>query len=149
MYSKFVTVAPRDWEVPLRIALQDDKSYDVNAMFSPRQVGQKTAWLAMKKNLRALPSALTLPARMACYPANLLRWLVLMTLHLVSLVLLPFFAVFGYSMKAYCLITPDEEQKLQVYQRELKQVYAQLAHIDDPDEYQRRLRDEIQRIKPL
>jgi|GEM_PF-1431045 len=133
----------------MRIALQNDKSYDISAMFQPKQVGQKTAWLLFRQNLSALPKALSLPTRMSCTPVNIVKWLLLLSLHLVSLLSLPFLACLGYSMKAYSFFTPDEAQRMQSYQRELKQVYAQLAHIEDPDEYQRRLREEIRRIKPF
>jgi hypothetical protein len=62
--------------------------------------------------------------------------------------MLPLLSLFGYSMKAYTLFTREDQEKMEQYREDLRLVYKKLADISDQEEYQRKLSEEIAKIKP-
>ena len=133
----------------MRIRLDNSKDYDLNAMFTPCKVGQKKAWEALRKNYSVWSNALLLPLNTKVTIPGLAKWLVVLTLHSISLLLLPLLLLFGISMKAYTIFLSEDVQKMTQYKADLQRIYAELSHIEDQDEYKTRLQEEIQKVKPF
>jgi len=133
----------------MRIRLDNGKDYDINAMFTLSKVGQAKAWEALRKNYSAWSNALTLPLSTKASAIGLLKWLVVLILHTLSLLTLPFLFIVGWSMKSYTLFLNEDAEKMQQYKADLKRIYAELSHIKGQDEYQKRLKEEICKIKPF
>lgn len=133
----------------MRLRLDDGKSYDLLALFQPRRVGMATAWRSFRANLSAWPRGLAIPFTAARRTLRgTLSWLLFMPLHTLSLMLLPLLVPLGLSFRAYSYFTPAEAAQLQDYRAALQTARARLRHIEDPEEYKRRLSEEIKRIKP-
>lgn len=133
----------------MRVRLDNGKSYDLLAMFTPRFVGYKPAYEALRLNFSSWPNALTLPLNHKTSLFGLLKWLVVIFTHSLSLLLLPVLLCIGTSMKSYSLFLSDDAKKMQQYKADLSRIYAELAHIEDKDEYQQRLKEEIAKVKPF
>lgn len=132
----------------MRLQLDNGKSYDVNAMLTPKRVGRANAWLAFRSNLSSWSTGLKIPLHCNATAKGCLNWLVVFGLHSLTLLFLPILWLFGYSLKAYTFFTRDDADKLDEYKRQLQDVYRRLSDIEDGDEYQRRLEEEIAKIKP-
>lgn len=133
----------------MRIRLDNGKDYDINAMFTLVMVGHKKAWEALRKNYSTWRNALMLPLTTKNTILGLFKWFIVLNLHTISLLILPFILIFGGSMKAYTLFLSDDVKKMQQYKLDLQGVYADLKDIEDQEEYKRRLKEEIARIKPF
>ena len=133
----------------MRIRLDNGKDYDINAMFIPSRVGYKKSWEALRKNYSTWRNALMLPLTTKVTALGLLKWLIVLSLHSISLLTLPFALLFGCSMKAYTLFLSDDVKKMQQYKLDLQGIYAELKGIEDQDEYKRRLKEEIAKVKPF
>ena len=133
----------------MRVRLDNGKDYDINAMFTLTKVGQAKAWEAMRKNYSAWSNALTLPLSNKVTAIGLLKWLMVLILHTLSLVTLPFLFIAGWSMKSYTLFLNEDAGKMTQYKADLQRIYAELDHIKDQDEYQKRLKAEIAKVKPF
>ncbi len=131
------------------ITLDDGKRYDLLAMFIPRYVGYKLAYEALKLHYSTWKNAATLPFRVKPSFVGTVKWLLTLILHTVSLLLLPFLFVFACSMKAYTHFLSREQAHMAQYKADLTRIYAELSSIEDSDEYQRRLREEIAKVKPF
>ncbi len=133
----------------LRLTLDDGVSYDLAAMFTPRRVGVAAAWAALRANLSAWPKGLRIPftARRVTSKGTF-AWLLVMLTFTLSLALLPFLAICGWSTRACALHTTEDATRLRTYQWQVKGAMERLRDIDDPEEYRRRLTAEIARIKP-
>ena len=132
----------------MRVTLDNHKSYDIAAMFTPLKVGRNEAWAAFRNNLSALPNGLRIPFHNRATLRGTFSWLVVLGLHLLSLPLLPLISLFGYSMKAYCFFTRENADQMARYREDLKKTYAKLSAIEDSEEYMRRLKEEIDKVKP-
>ncbi|MCP5207337.1 MAG: hypothetical protein H7A01_09070 [Hahellaceae bacterium] len=133
----------------MRLQLDNGKSYELNAMFKPAKVGQAEAWGTFRNNLAAWPKGLIIPFEATKRTLRgLVNWLIVFTLHSFSLLMLPLLSLFGYSMKAYTLFTREDQEKMEQYREDLRLVYKKLADISDQEEYQRKLSEEIAKIKP-
>jgi len=133
----------------MRVRLDNGKDYDINAMFTLSKVGQAKAWEAMRKNYSAWSNALTLPLSTKVTAPGLLKWLIVLILHTLSLATLPFLFIVGLSMKSYTLFLNEDAKKMQQYKADLQRIYAELSHIKDQEEYQKRLKEEIAKVKPF
>jgi hypothetical protein len=133
----------------MRVQLDDGKSYDLLAMFTPRWVGYKNAYEALRGNYSAWKNALTLPLRNKSTLAGILKWIPVLILHSLSLLLLLPLFLFGVSMKAYTLFLSGDQEKMAQYKADLKKIYRELEHIKDPAEYKSRLKEEIAKVKPF
>ena len=133
----------------MRMRLDNGKDYDINAMFTLSKVGQAKAWEALRKHYSTWRNALSLPFKSKVTTIGLLKWLLVLTLHSVSLLTLPLLFIVGYSMKSYTIFLSDDAQKMQQYKADLQGIYAELKGIEDKDEYQRRLKEEIKKVKPF
>lgn len=133
----------------MRIRLDNRKDYDINAMFTLSKVGYKKAWEALRKNYSAWHKALTLPLNTKITTSGIFKWCFVFILHSVSLLLLPFLFVVGYSMKSYTIFLNEDADKMQQYKADLQRIYAELSGIKDQDEYQKRLKEEIKKVKPF
>ncbi len=132
----------------VRMRLDNGKKYDINAMFTPRKVGWANAWGAFRSNLAAWPKGLVIPFEYQITLKGAFNWLIVFSAHTLTMLILPLLCVFGYSMRAYSIFTKDDTVKLKHYRDELKQVYEALSYIDDQEEYKKRLKEEIAKIKP-
>jgi len=133
----------------MRVRLDNDKDYDINAMFTLSKVGQAKAWEAMRKHYSTWSNALTLPLKTQVTALGLLKWLVVFLLHTLSLLTLPFLFIGGWSMKSYTIFLNEDAKKMTQYKADLQRIYAELSHINDKDEYQKRLKEEIAKVKPF
>jgi hypothetical protein len=133
----------------MRVRLDNGKDYDINAMFTLSKVGQAKAWEALRKNYAAWINALILPLKAHTTAAGLLKWLLVLSLHTLSLLTLPFLFIVGFSMKAYTIFLNEDAKKMQQYKADLQEIYTKLSGINDKDEYQQRLKAEIEKIKPF
>lgn len=133
----------------MRVRLDNGKDYDINAMFTLTRVGYAKAWEAMRKHYSTWRNALTLPLKSQTTVSGLMKWIFVFTLHSLSLLTLPILFFIGFSMKAYTLFLNEDAQKMAQYKADLKRIYAELASITDKDEYQKRLHEEIARVKPF
>mgnify|MGYP000615506479 FL=1 len=133
----------------MRVRLDNGKDYDINAMFTLSKVGQAKAWEAMRKNYSAWSNALTLPLSTKVTAEGLLKWLIVLILHTLSLATLPFLFIVGLSMKSYTLFLNEDANKMQQYKADLQRIYAELSHIKNQEEYQKRLKEEIAKVKPF
>lgn len=133
----------------MRLTLDNGKTYDIAAMFKPTKIGRGEAWGIFRGNLSAWPKGLMIPVESKTTLAGLLKWLLVFPLHTLSLLLLPFLWVLGYSTHAYAFFTKADAEKLKDYRSNLKKVYQDLSGIEDQDEYKRRLKEEIAKIKPF
>lgn len=134
----------------LKLRLDDGCQYDPVAMFRPVRVSRPEAWRAFRANLGGWRKGLLIPwTAPRITLAGTANWLIVMLANTLSLVLLPVLAVFGLSMKAYQVFRADDQARLLQYRQDLKAVYERLKSVDDPDEYRRRLEEEIARIKPF
>jgi hypothetical protein len=133
----------------MRVRLDNGKDYDINAMFTFSHVGHAKAWEALRKNYSAWGNALALPFSTKISTLGLLKWLIVFALHTLSLMTLPFLFIVGLSMKSYTLFLNEDANKMQQYKADLKRIYAELDHIKDKDEYQKRLKEEIANVKPF
>ncbi len=133
----------------MRLTLDNRKSYDIWAMFRPKRLNRAEAWGNFRANLRAWPNALKIPFQYRITMKGLLNWVVVFFCFNLSLLLLPLLCCFGYSTKAYAFFTRSDADKLKRYKDDLKRIYAELSSIEDKDEYQRRLKAEIARVKPF
>ena len=132
----------------LRIKLDDGKSYDVFAMYTPHIVGFKKSYEALRANYSAWKNAVSLPLRTKSTVLGLVKWLLVFTLHSLSLLLLLPLLFIGVSMKAYTLFLSDDQEKMAQYKADLNKIYSDLEHIKDPLEYKTRLAEEIAKVKP-
>lgn len=132
----------------MRIQLDNGKTYDINAMFRPAKVGRANAWASFRSNLSAWPKGLMIPFESKNTISGFFSWAILFLLHTLSLLMLPLFCAFGYSTRAYSLFTKDDAAKLKDYRYNLQQLYEKLSDIDDQEEYKKRLKEEIAKIKP-
>ncbi|MFT7185138.1 MAG: hypothetical protein ACI84K_000511 [Pseudohongiellaceae bacterium] len=133
----------------MRVRLDNGKDYDINAMFTLSQVGQAKAWEAMRKHYSTWSNALTLPLKTQATTAGLLKWLLVLILHSLSLLTLPFLFIVGCSMKSYTVFLNEDAKKMTQYKADLQRIYAELNPIKDKDEYQKRLKEEIAKVKPF
>lgn len=133
----------------MRFRLDNGKSYDLLAMYIPHYVGHQLAYEAMRMHFAAWKNAATLPLRSPPTLAGLIKWLIVLILHSLSLMFLPPLLILGVSMKAYTVFLSDKKQKMSQYQSDLKRIYAELADVEDPIEYQKRLKEEIAKVKPF
>ena len=133
----------------MRIRLDNGKSYDLPAMFIPKVVGFKSAYEALRLNYSSWPNALSIPLRHKTSLSGLIKWLIVIVLHSISLLTLPLLLCLGASMKSYTLFLSKDAQKMQQYKADLSRIYAKLASIEDKDEYQLRLKEEIAKVKPF
>lgn len=133
----------------MRVQLDDGKSYDLLAMFTPRWVGYKNAYEALRGNYSAWKNAFTLPLRNESTTSGILKWVPVLILHSVSLLLLLPLFLFGASMKAYTLFLSGDQEKMTQYKADLQKIYRDLEHIKDPAEYKIRLKEEIAKVKPF
>jgi hypothetical protein len=133
----------------MRVRLDNGKDYDLLAMFTPSWVGHKKAMEALRKNYSVWINALTLPLNTKVTFLGLLKWLLVLTLHSISLLLLPFIFIFGCSMKAYTIFLSDDVKRMQQYKADLQKIYHDLQDIEDQDEYKKRLKEEIAKVKPF
>lgn len=133
----------------MRVRLDNGKDYDITAMFTLSKVGQAKAWEAMRKHYSSWSNALTLPLKTQVTALGLLKWLIVLTLHSLSLLTLPFLFIGGWSMRSYTIFLNEDAKKMTQYKVDLQRIYAQLDHIKDQDEYQKRLKEEITKIKPF
>lgn len=132
----------------MRVKLDNGKTYDIAAMFKPTKVNRSEAWGFFRGNLSAWPKGLMIPVESKTTLAGLFKWLLVFPLHTVSLLLLPILWLFGYSTYAYAFFTKDDAEKLKDYRMNLQKVYEDLSDIEDQDEFKRRLKEEIAKIKP-
>ena len=133
----------------MRVRLDNGKDYDINAMFTLSHVGHAKAWEALRKHYATWKNALTLPFSNKVTAIGLLKWLIVLILHSFSLLTLPFLFLMGFSMKSYTIFLNDDAKKMTQYKADLKRIYAELSDIEDKDEYQKRLKEEIAKIKPF
>lgn len=133
----------------MRLTLDNHKSYDLLAMYSPVKLERGEAWATFRANLRAWPNAWLIPFKHKVTLIGLFNWLLILIAHTLSLFLLPLLCVFGYSTKAYAFFTQADNARLHQYKHDLKQIYAKLSGIKDIDEYRYRLKEEISKIKPF
>jgi hypothetical protein len=133
----------------VRLTLDNRKSYDIAAMFRPKKLNRAEAWGNFRANLRAWPNALTLPFRYRVTLKGMFSWIAVFICFNLSLLLLPLLCCFGYSTHAYAFFTRSDADKLKQYKQDLQRIYMELSTIEDKDEYQRRLKEEIARIKPF
>lgn len=133
----------------MRIRLDNGKDYDLSAMFTPAWVGHKKALEALRKNYSVWINAFTLPLNTKVTLLGLMKWLLVLLLHSLSLLLLPGLWLFGFSMKAYTLFLSEDVKKMTQYKADLQNIYAALQEIEDPEEYKRRMEEEIAKIKPF
>lgn len=132
----------------LRIKLDDGKSYDLLAMYTPRRVGFKKSYEALRSNYAAWKNAASLPFRTNSKLSGVLKWFFVLVLHSISLILLLPLLLVGVSMKAYTLFLSDDQDKMAQYKADLQKIYSELEHIKDPVEYKTRLAEEIAKVKP-
>lgn len=133
----------------MRVTLDNQKSYDLFAMFKPVKLKRSEAWLNFRSNLRAWPNALKIPFQKKVSIKGFLSWLLVLIFHSISLCLLPVLCCFGYSTYAYSFFTQSDNEKMLKYKQDLKRIYAELSVIEDKDEYQIRLKEEIAKVKPF
>lgn len=133
----------------MRLTLDNQKSYDIAAMFRPVKLNRAEAWGNFRANLRAWPNALKLPLQYKTTLKGLLSWICVFSCFNLSLLLLPVLCCFGYSTKAYAFFTRSDAEKLKKYKQDLQRIYAELSPIEDKDEYQRRLKEEIAKVNPF
>lgn len=133
----------------MRLKLDNGKIYDIYAMFKPTKVDRGEAWGYFRSNLSAWPKGLMIPVESKTTISGLLKWMVVFSLHTLSLLLLLPFWIFGYSTYAYSFFTKADAAKLEDYRSSLKNVYEDLSEIEDQEEYKRRLKEEIAKIKPF
>jgi hypothetical protein len=131
----------------MRLILPNGISYDLNAMFTPKKIGRAEAWQRFKNNLRALPKAAALPLNFPFKSQTFVNWMLVFTLHIVSLGLLPLLFLFGYSMKSYVLVSSKESKDIDDYRVALKAIYQKHKHIDDIEEYKRLVSEDIALLK--
>ena len=132
----------------MRVQLDNGKTYDVGAMFKPTKVPRAEAWSIFRGNLSAWPKGLLIPVESKTTLAGLLKWLLVFPLHTLSLLLLPLLWIAGYSTYAYAFFTKADADKLKDYRANLRKVYEDLGDIEDQDEFKKRLKEEIAKIKP-
>lgn len=133
----------------MRLTLDNQKSYDVVAMFKPVKLNRSEAWGNFRANLRAWFKGLKIPFQHKATFKGLISWLCVFLCYSLSLVLLPVLCCFGYSTYAYSFFTQSDAEKMKRYKQDLKRIYADLSVIEDKDEYQSRLREEIAKVKPF
>lgn len=133
----------------MRVTLDNHKSYDIAAMFTPKKLNRSEAWGNFRANLRAWPNALNIPLNYKISVKGFLSWICVFVCFNLSLLLLLVLWCFGYSTQAYAFFTRSDGEKLKQYKEDLKRIYAELSSIDDKDEYQRRLKEEIAKVKPF
>ena len=133
----------------MRLTLDNQKSYDIAAMFRPVKLNRSEAWGNFRANLGAWSNALKIPVQYKITVKGLFSWLCVFVCFNLSLMLLPLLCCFGYSTHAYAFFTQSDAEKLKQYKQDLKRIYAELSSIEDKDEYQRRLKEEIARVKPF
>lgn len=132
----------------LRMTLDNGVSYDLTAMFIPRRVGQKNAWLAFWQNLRGWKKGFAIPFESRQLSTKgTLAWMVILVCNSLSLLLLPLMAPFGYSMRAYSFHTQEDAKRLHTYKQELPKIYARLKHIEDPTEHRKQLSEAILQLR--
>ena len=132
----------------MRLKLDNGKTYDISAMFKPTKLNRGEAWGYFRSNLSAWPKGLMIPVESKVTLPGLLKWVVVFTLHTLSLLLLLPLWIFGYSTYAYSFFTKADASKLEDYRSNLKKVYEDLSGIEDQDEFKKRLKEEIVKIKP-
>ena len=133
----------------MRVTLDNHKSYDLLAMFRPVKLKRSDAWMSFRSNLSAWPNALKIPFQGRVTFKGLINWLLVLTCHSISLLLLPVLFCFGYSTYAYSFFTRSDAEKMSKYKQDLKRIYSELSVIEDKDEYQIRLKEEIAKVKPF
>jgi hypothetical protein len=133
----------------MRLTLDNQKSYNIAAMFRPKKLNRSEAWGNFRANLRAWPNALKIPFQYKLTIKGFSSWIAVFICFNLSLILLPLLCVFGYSTQAYAFFTRSDAEKLKQYKQDLQRIYAELSSIEDKDEYQRRLKEEIARVKPF
>ncbi len=133
----------------MRLMLDNQKSYDVLAMFKPVKLNRSEAWGNFRANLRAWSKGLKIPFETDITILGFLSWLCVFFCYSLSLILLPILCCFGYSTHAYSFFTRSDAEKLKIYKQDLKKIYADLSSIEDKDEYQARLKEEIAKVKPF
>lgn len=133
----------------MRLTLDNQKSYDIIAMFRPVKLNRAEAWGNFRANLGAWSNGLKIPFEYKPSVKGLISWVCVFTCFSISLILLPVLCCFGYSTHAYAFFTRSDAEKLKRYKEDLKRIYAELSSIQDKDEYQRRLKEEIARVKPF
>ncbi len=133
----------------MRVTLDNQKSYDVLAMFRPVRLDRAEAWANFRANLKAWSNGLKIPFETKFTFKGFVNWLLVFFCHTLSLVLLPLLCCFGYSTYAYAFFTQSDSEKLMHYKQNLKRIYAELNSIEDKEEYLLRLKEEVTRIKPF
>mgnify|MGYP000088384154 CR=1 FL=1 len=133
----------------MRVRLDNGKDYDIKAMYTLSKVGYAKSWEAMRKNYAAWGKALSLPLKHKPTACGLLKWLIVLILHTLSLLTLPLLFIVGWSMKSYTIFLNEDADKMTQYKADLQRIYSELAHIEDKDEYQKCLKEEIAKVKPF
>ena len=133
----------------MRVILDNNKSYDLLAMFKPVKLKRSEAWMSFRANLSAWPNAIKIPFQGGLSIKGFISWLLVLVCHTISLLLLPLLFCFGYSTYAYAFFTRSDAEKMNKYKQDLKRIYSELSVIKDKDEYQRRLKEEIVKVKPF
>ena len=133
----------------MRLTLDNQKSYDILAMFKPVKLDRSEAWGNFRANLSSWSNGLKIPFENRVSIKGLLSWFCVFVCYSLSLILLPILCCFGYSTYAYSFFTRSDTEKLKTYKQDLKRIYAELSSIKDKDEYQARLKEEIAKVKPF
>ena len=132
----------------MRLKLDNGIIYDIAAMFKLSKLNRAEAWGSFRANVSAWPKGLMIPFESRVTRAGFINWLIVFSLHTLSLMLLPVLCVLGYSTHAYSFFTKADAEKLKDYRVSLQKVYASLNHIKDPEEYKKRLKEEVAKINP-
>ena len=132
----------------MRLKLDNGKTYDTGAMFKLSKLNRAEAWGSFRANFSAWPKGLMIPFESKVTLVGFLNWCVVFSLHTLSLLLLPILCLFGYSTRAYSFFTKADAEKLKDYRHDLQKVYEALSYIEDQEEYKKRLKEEIAKIKP-
>lgn len=133
----------------MRIRLDNQKTYDVLAMFKPVKLNRAEAWANFTANLKSWQNGLKIPFENKLTFKGLLNWIIVFLSYSLSLCLLPILCCFGYSTYAYSFFTRSDADKLKTYKQDLQRIYAELSTIEDKDEYQARLKEQIAKVKPF
>lgn len=133
----------------MRLTLDNQKSYDISGMFKPVKLNREEAKGIILSNFAGWKKGLRLPFDYPFTVKGFLSWICVFFCYSLSLFILPVLWCFGYSVLAYSMFTKSHEEKLKAYRQDLDRIYKELADIEDSVEYQARLKEEVDKVKPF
>lgn len=136
---------PKRW----RLTLDDGFQYDPVALFLPVSCARPEAWQSLRANARGFWKGLTIPFRASRRSLQgTLAWLLFMPLYVLAILWALILWPLGQSPKAWQIWQARDQQRLPAYREAVRQLQQELADVEDPDEYQRRFKEGLERIKP-